>query len=89
MRSRNQADEVGVAAAMGKRAPGRGRCLGLGLGGAGRPVSASGGAGLRWSWGVARGQIMRGLRGPTEDMALYPKRNEKVVRGVKQVVWGA
>lgn len=42
---------------------------------------------------VARDQTMRGLRGSTEDIDLYPKRNnEKALRGFKQgrrVVWGA
>ena len=31
----------------------------------------------------AGGQFMRGLRGSTEDMGLYSKRNEKALRGFK------
>lgn len=33
---------------------------------------------------VAKGQIIYGLRSPSEDMSLYSKRNEKALRGCKQ-----
>ena len=66
----------------------QGSCLGLGLlrsrKEAGTAEDRGGVAGPRCSREVARGQFMRGLRGSTEDMGLYPERNETALRGFMQ-----
>lgn len=85
-------DNLGNAGGSGSSNRREDSCQGSGLGlgrlrsrkKAGTAEDRGGVAGPRWGGEVTRSQFTRGLRGSTEDMGLYPERNETALRGFMQ-----